>query len=57
MLIAFAAQNEVLDQKIGNLLVATVALSMVAAPFLFTLNEASFSHGFRVGYRYGKPTR
>lgn len=39
VLVAFAAQNEVLDQKIGNLLVATVALSMVAAPFLFTLNE------------------
>src|SRR6202022_3028058 len=39
VLVAFAAQNEVLGQKIGNLLVATVALSMVAAPFLFTLNE------------------
>ncbi len=39
VLIAFAAQNDVLDPKIGNLLVATVALSMVAAPFLFTINE------------------
>ena len=39
VLISFAAQNEVLDSKIGNLLVATVALSMVAAPFLFTINE------------------
>jgi monovalent cation:proton antiporter-2 (CPA2) family protein len=39
VLIAFAAQNGVLDQKLGNLLVATVALSMVAAPFLFTINE------------------
>jgi monovalent cation:proton antiporter-2 (CPA2) family protein len=39
VLISFAAQNDVLDSKIGNLLVATVALSMVAAPFLFTINE------------------
>ena len=39
VLISFAAQSNALDQKIGNLLVATVALSMVAAPFLFTINE------------------
>jgi monovalent cation:proton antiporter-2 (CPA2) family protein len=39
VLVSFAAQNNVLDQQIGNILVATVALSMVVAPFLFTLNE------------------
>ena len=39
VLISFAAQNQVIDMRIGNLLVATVALSMVAAPFLFTINE------------------
>ncbi len=39
VLISFAAQTNALDQGIGNLLVATVALSMVAAPFLFTINE------------------
>jgi monovalent cation:proton antiporter-2 (CPA2) family protein len=39
VLISFAAQNQVIDTRIGNLLVATVALSMVAAPFLFTINE------------------
>jgi monovalent cation:proton antiporter-2 (CPA2) family protein len=39
VLTSFAVQNQVLDQRIGNLLVATVALSMVMSPFLFTLNE------------------
>jgi monovalent cation:proton antiporter-2 (CPA2) family protein len=39
VLISFAAQNQVIDMRIGNLLVATVALSMVMAPFLFTINE------------------
>ncbi len=39
VLISFAAQNDVIDQRIGNLLVATVALSMVMSPFLFTINE------------------
>jgi monovalent cation:proton antiporter-2 (CPA2) family protein len=39
VLISFAAQNQVIDTRIGNLLVATVALSMVMAPFLFTINE------------------
>jgi voltage-gated potassium channel Kch len=39
VLVAFAAQNQVIDQRIGNLLVATVALSMVMSPFLFTINE------------------
>jgi monovalent cation:proton antiporter-2 (CPA2) family protein len=39
VLVSFAAQNQVLDQRIGNLLVATVALSMVASPFLFMINE------------------
>jgi len=39
LLISFAAQNQVLNESIGNTLVATVALSMVIAPFLFTINE------------------
>jgi monovalent cation:proton antiporter-2 (CPA2) family protein len=39
VLISFAAQNQVIDMRTGNLLVATVALSMVVAPFLFTINE------------------
>jgi monovalent cation:proton antiporter-2 (CPA2) family protein len=39
VLVAFAVQNHVFDQNLGNLLVATVALSMVVAPFLFTINE------------------
>ncbi len=39
VLTSFAAQNNVVDQRIGNILVATVALSMVMAPFLFTINE------------------
>jgi monovalent cation:proton antiporter-2 (CPA2) family protein len=39
VLVAFAVQNQVFDQDLGNLLVATVALSMVVAPFLFTINE------------------
>jgi monovalent cation:proton antiporter-2 (CPA2) family protein len=39
VLTSFAVQNQVLDQRVGNLLVATVALSMVMAPFLFTINE------------------
>jgi voltage-gated potassium channel Kch len=39
VLTSFAVQNQVLDQRIGNLLVATVALSMVMSPFLFTINE------------------
>src|SRR6516165_8693279 len=39
VLISFAAQIQIFDQRLGNLLVATVALSMVVAPFLFTLND------------------
>jgi monovalent cation:proton antiporter-2 (CPA2) family protein len=39
VLTSFAVQNEVIDQRIGNLLVATVALSMVMSPFLFMINE------------------
>ena len=39
VLIAFAIQNDVLDQRTGSVLVATVALSMMAAPFLFTIND------------------
>ena len=39
VLVSFAAQNQVLNESMGNTLVATVALSMVASPFLFTINE------------------
>src|SRR3984893_6093617 len=39
VLISFAAQNQVLNESMGNTLVATVALSMVVSPFLFTINE------------------
>jgi voltage-gated potassium channel Kch len=39
VLTSFAVQNQVIDQRIGNLLVATVALSMVMSPFLFMINE------------------
>jgi monovalent cation:proton antiporter-2 (CPA2) family protein len=39
VLTSFAVQNQVLDQRIGNLLVATVALSMVMSPFLFMIND------------------
>jgi glutathione-regulated potassium-efflux system protein KefB len=39
VLISFAAQNQIFDQRLGNILVATVALSMVVAPFLLTLND------------------
>jgi Kef-type K+ transport system membrane component KefB len=39
VLTSFAVQNQVLDQRIGNLLFATLALSMVVSPFLFVINE------------------
>jgi monovalent cation:proton antiporter-2 (CPA2) family protein len=39
VLASFAVQAQVLNQELGNILVATVALSMVVAPFLFTLND------------------
>jgi Kef-type K+ transport system membrane component KefB len=39
VLVSFAVQTQLFDQGLGNLLVATVALSMVVAPFLFTINE------------------
>jgi CPA2 family monovalent cation:H+ antiporter-2 len=39
VLVSFAVQNQLFDQGLGNLLVATVALSMVVAPFLFTIND------------------
>ena len=39
VLVAFAAQNGVMAEELGNLLVATVALSMVVAPVLLTINE------------------
>jgi voltage-gated potassium channel Kch len=39
VLFSFAAQNGVLDGATANLLVATVALSMAATPFLLLANE------------------
>jgi monovalent cation:proton antiporter-2 (CPA2) family protein len=39
VLVAFAVNNRVFDQGLGNRLIAVVALSMVVAPFLFTINE------------------
>src|SRR4029077_5002511 len=39
VLVAFAVRNQVFDQGIGDRLIPIVALSMVAAPFLFTINE------------------
>jgi monovalent cation:proton antiporter-2 (CPA2) family protein len=52
VLVSFGAQMNVFDQSLGNVLVATVALSMVAAPFLFTLNrkwiQPRFSSQLRV---------
>ena len=39
VLCAFATQNGVLTPDIANLLIATVALTMAAAPVLFTIND------------------
>jgi monovalent cation:proton antiporter-2 (CPA2) family protein len=39
VLCAFATQNGVLPPDIANLLVASVALTMAAAPLLFTIND------------------
>ncbi len=39
VLVAFAVRNQVFNQGTGDRLIAIVALSMVAAPFLFTINE------------------
>jgi monovalent cation:proton antiporter-2 (CPA2) family protein len=39
VLVAFAVRSQVFDQGLGDRLIAVVALSMVAAPFLFTINE------------------
>jgi voltage-gated potassium channel Kch len=39
VLVAFAVHNQVFDQRLGDRLIAIVALSMVASPFLFTINE------------------
>ncbi len=39
VLCAFATQNGVFTSEISNLLVATVALTMAAAPILMTINE------------------
>jgi voltage-gated potassium channel Kch len=39
VLCSFATQNGVITNDISNLLVATVALTMAAAPLMFTINE------------------
>ena len=39
VLFSFATQNAVLPAEIANLLIASVALSMAAAPLLLTINE------------------
>ena len=39
VLCSFATQNGVLTSELANLLVATVALTMAAAPLLFVINE------------------
>ncbi|MBV9273538.1 MAG: cation:proton antiporter [Verrucomicrobia bacterium] len=39
VLVAFAVRNQLFDQGLADRLIAVVALSMVAAPFLFTINE------------------
>lgn len=39
VLCSFALQNGVLTAEIANLLIATVALTMAAAPILFTIND------------------
>ncbi|MEP6821196.1 MAG: monovalent cation:proton antiporter-2 (CPA2) family protein [Chthoniobacterales bacterium] len=39
VLCSFATQNGVLPSETANLLIATVAVSMAAAPLLFTLND------------------
>ena len=39
VLCAFATQNGVLTPDVANLLIATVALTMAAAPVLFTIND------------------
>ena len=44
---SFATQNGVLTPEMANLLVATVALTMAAAPLLFTINEHVVQPRFR----------
>lgn len=39
VVVAFAVNNQVFGQALADRLIAVVALSMVAAPFLFTINE------------------
>ncbi len=47
VLCSFATQNGVLTPEMANLLVATVALTMAAAPLLFTINEHVVQPRFR----------
>jgi monovalent cation:proton antiporter-2 (CPA2) family protein len=55
VLVAFAVQSQVFDQRIGDRLIAVVALSMVAAPFLFTINEIWIQPRFSSRRRQREP--
>ena len=57
VLCSFATQNGVLTTEIANLLVATVALTMAAAPLLFTINERLVQPRFASRYRSANRTR
>ena len=55
VLVAFAVNNRVFDQGLGDRLIAVVALSMVAAPFLFTANEFWIQPRFSSRLRQRQP--
>jgi monovalent cation:proton antiporter-2 (CPA2) family protein len=55
VLVAFAVRNQVFDQGMGDRLIAIVALSMVAAPFLFTVNEFWIQPRFSSRLRQREP--
>ncbi|MBV9731935.1 MAG: cation:proton antiporter, partial [Verrucomicrobia bacterium] len=55
VLVAFAVNNQVFDQGLGDRLIAVVALSMVAAPFLFTINEFWIQPRFSSRLRQRQP--
>lgn len=55
VLVAFAVRNQVFGQGIGDRLIAIVALSMVAAPFLFTINEFWIQPRFSSRLRQREP--
>jgi monovalent cation:proton antiporter-2 (CPA2) family protein len=55
VLVAFAVRNQVFDQGIGDRLIAIVALSMVASPFLFTINELWIQPRFSSRLRQREP--